>query len=173
MVGIIKTTQNISNYLFLKKIIAFLNGINNISPIKRMKMINEIDNSIKYRKKVGENLLFILDHCENDIKAEYIANLFKAFLDKVVTYDEFLKGSAVINRLTTADFDRFIQQDQLFTDDSEFIGAGLIFLSIEPIKVNNEIEGDWDDPQTFSTTGGEIEPEFTPIGKLLRKVFVK
>ncbi len=171
LVGLINSTQNISNRLFLKKIISFLRGISEIPADKRKKMIDKIDKSKKYKNKVSEKLLFIIEHCEDDVKSEYIAHLFKSFIKEEATYDEFINGTSIINRLTTADFNRFIKQEQLYIEDSEFIGVGLTYVLYDPITVTNEITGDWDDPQNFHTYGGELEVYSTKIGDKLKKIF--
>ena len=49
LVSIVKTTQSISNYLFLKKIVAFLNGIKDIPKEKREQEIQKIEESKKYK----------------------------------------------------------------------------------------------------------------------------
>ena len=46
--------------------------IKNISATKRRDMINKIDNSGKFRTKVGEKLLYIIDKCEDHEKSQII-----------------------------------------------------------------------------------------------------
>ena len=65
LAGIIQTTQDISNYLFLRKIAAFVTKIKDVSPDDRKEVIQNIDNSGKYRDKVGFSLLAIIDKCES------------------------------------------------------------------------------------------------------------
>lgn len=174
IVGLIKSSQNIGNWLFLKKILAFLTRLESVDRQQREKMINEIDNSKKYRKKVGDQLLFIIDSCEDDIKAEYIAVLFKAFINEKVTYDEFMKGSSIINRLTTVDFDRFIR-DGLTTKDSDFIGVGLGYTKVSDIRVrDNTYYSDLkreNNMNGYAVDGGEVEVELSRIGEILIDVF--
>lgn len=184
VVELIKTTQNISNWLFLKKIIAFLKNIDDIDIIKREEMITKIDNDPKYRKKVGDQLLFIIDSCEDDIKSEYIAILFRAFITEMpliyisnchskVTYNDFIKGSSIINRLTTSDFDRFVKQKIIYVDDSEYIGVGLAYIITSEVKImQNEYDRfDGDTELAFKASGGDVNTEITEIGKILKCVF--
>ena len=169
-VGLINTTQNISTWLFLKKIIAFLRELDGVDKSKRERMINKIDSSKKYRKKVGDQLLFILDSCEDDIKAEYIAYLFKAYIKEEVSYDKFIKGSAIINRLTTADFDKFINHIIIDIEDTEFIGVGLAYTYTSEINVDDNEDYKCPTPN-YKVSGGETEIEITSIGVLLKKIF--
>lgn len=172
LVSIVKTTQSISNYLFLKKIVAFLNGIKDIPKEKREQEIQKIEESKKYRNKVGEQLLFIIEHCEDDIKAEHIAYWFKAFINEVVDYSEFLQGASAINRLTTADFNAFIEENvDLYYDNSTYIGAGLMFMSMEDVSVENIEPCDWDERPHLHVNGGKLEVEMTCLGSKIRDVF--
>ena len=174
LVSIVKTTQSISNYLSLKKMISFLNVLADIPIEKRQRMIEKIDTSKKYRNKVGEQLLFILDHCEDNIKAEYISFWFKAYINEEIDYKEFLQGASVINRITVEDFQSFIDNDsELYHEDSLYIGVGLLFMSMEDVVVKNEVLGDWDDEPTFTTEGGKLKVYYTNIGEKIRRIFKK
>ena len=104
LLGIIETTQNISNYLFLKKIVAFLSNIKKVSAKKRKAMITEIDNSGKYKVKVGETLLNVIDKCDSTEKAAYLGAWFTAFLKEKISYDLFLNGAHIINNIRLKNF---------------------------------------------------------------------
>ena len=174
LVSLVKTTQSISNYLFLSKIISFLNGLADIPIEKRQEMIKKIDESKKYRNKVGEQLLFILDHCEDNVKAEYMSFWFRAFINDEIDYKEFLQGASIINRITVEDFQSFIDNDsELYHEDSLYIGEGLLFMSMEDVVVKNEVLGDWDDEPIFTTEGGKLKVYYTSIGSKIRRVFKK
>lgn len=174
LVSLVKTTQSISNYLFLSKIISFLNGLADIPIEKRQEMIKKIDESKKYRNKVGVQLLFILDHCEDNVKAEYISFWFRAFINDEIDYKEFLQGASIINRITVEDFQSFIDNDsELYHEDSLYIGVGLLFMSMEDVVVKNEVLGDWDDEPIFTTEGGKLKVYYTSIGSKIRRVFKK
>ena len=174
LVSLVKTTQSISNYHFLSKIISFLNGLADIPIEKRQEMIKKIDESKKYRNKVGEQLLFILDHCEDNVKAEYISFWFRAFINDEIDYKEFLQGASIINRITVEDFQSFIDNDsELYHEDSLYIGVGLLFMSMEDVAVKNEVLGDWDDEPIFTTEGGKLKVYYTSIGSKIRRVFKK
>ena len=174
LVSLVTTTQSISNYLFLSKIISFLNVLADIPIEKRQRMIEKIDTSKKYRNKVGEQLLFILDHCEDNVKAEYISFWFRAYINEEIDYKEFLQGASVINRITVEDFQSFIDNDsELYHEDSLYIGVGLLFMSMEDVVVKNEVLGDWDDEPTFTTEGGKLKVYYTDIGEKIRRIFKK
>lgn len=175
LVGLVKTGQSFSNFLFLRKILSFLNGIDDIDPKERGEMINKIDESQKYKNKVGEQLLFTINHSEDDIKSGYIGTLFRTFITKEITYDEFLKGSFIINGLSNADFEKFILQEAISLENSEFIAVGLAFIWAKPVTVIDEVtsSGDWGNTPKFITSGGETDAVLTDIGEKLKKIFAK
>ena len=170
--SIVKATQSISNYLYLKKIVSFLTGIKDVPKEKREQEIRKIEESKKYRNKVGEQLLFILDHCEDNIKAEYISYWFGAFLKEEISYTDFLKGASAINNMATEDFESFIDDTiDLYLDNSVYIGAGLLFMTMDEVSVKNEVIGDWDDEPKLMVTGGQLEVNYTDLGDKIKKVF--
>ena len=174
LVSIVKGTQSVGNYLFLKKMVSFLNEVKDIPIEKRRCVIQKIEESKKYRNKVGEQLLFILDPCEDNIKAENIAYWFKAFINQQINYSEFLQGASAINKITTEDFYAFITENvEFFYDNSIYIGAGLTFMSMEDVSVENIESGDWDENPKLQVFGGELEVELTNIGHKIREVFKK
>ena len=170
--SIVKATQSINNYLYLKKIVSFLTGIKDVPKEKREQEIRKIEESKTYRNKVGEQLLFILDHCEDNIKAEYISYWFGAFLKEEISYTDFLKGASAINNMATEDFESFIDDSiDLYLDNSVYIGAGLLFMTMDDVSVKNEVIGDWDDEPKLMVTGGQLEVNYTDLGNKIKKVF--
>lgn len=171
--GLLKTTSNISNFLLLKKILSFLNGIKEINPQKRKDIIEKIDNSQKYRIKVGEKLLYIIDQCDDYEKAEYIAHLFVAFLSEQINYEEFQKGAVAINTLNLMDFKRFLSYDKgshiSLEECTEFIGVGLMFLYTEEILlIKNDDREIYED---YILRGGDMKTEFTDFGEKINLIF--
>ena len=101
--GINNLALTIKDKIFLKKIIYFLNGINHISVSKRQEMIDLVNNSSIQKVKVGEKLIYILDRCEDHISAKYLAQLFCAFLEAKLSYQDFLRGARIIQNILLQD----------------------------------------------------------------------
>ena len=173
LLSIIETTQNISNYLFLKKIVTFLTNVKKVSAKKRKEMINKIDNSGEYKTKVGETLLNLLDKCDNTEKASYLGTWFAAFLRGKITYGMFLAGAHVINRVYLPDFEYFISQyeDWLMVEDAyEEIASGLFYVDFTTAFWDiKDVAAGIEDPDNVGDAGAKI----TPVGMALRSVFNK
>jgi len=161
--AIVSTAKSINNYLFVKKIIAFLKGISDIPQKKRQAMISKIDGSQKYRQKVGEFLLFQINHCDDNLKAEYLSQAFRAVINEELSYDDFIRVSNVLNRLSIIDFEDFITREQYGEDDSLFIGCGLLFLH-NPNKAETE-------SHSLVLSVGDLDVLKTPLGNTIKEIF--
>jgi hypothetical protein len=183
-IPIIGTLFNITNgflqirdQLFLKKIEAFLTVSKKIKVSDRKKMIEEVDNSKKHRLKVGEKLLYILDKCEDWQMAEIISLIFNEFLKGKITYEEFIKISKLLDKLTVYDLERFYivvakqPKGETFSmyggwknqeGVEDLINSGLFTFNTDEIMV--EDEDDWEVGRKYKTTGGELIIELSDVG---------
>lgn len=175
LVGLIKSSSSISSMLLLKKIIYFLNGIKDISPEKRSEMIASIDKSPKYKTKIGEKLLYIINRCDDHDKASLVAELFKAFLNKEIEYDDFLQGSYILNSIYIDDFVFFLNLDEnnlCIEDAMLFLNLGLCSISLNSPKLTFHQQLDWDEsPDHYSLEEVAPECEITDFGKKFRSVY--
>ena len=170
LLGIVEVTQGISNYLFLKKIIAFLSNIKKVSAKKRKSMITKIDNSGKYKVKVGETLLNLLDKCDSIEKAAYLGTWFSAFLKGKIGYGLFLNGAHIINNVFLHDFEYFLSDDtewMMVEDAYQEIAAGLFYVDFTFAfwDVHRVIEGKKNTHEVY-----EAGAKITPIGHALRSI---
>lgn len=173
LLSIIETTQNISNYLFLKKIVTFLTNVKKISAKKRKEMINKIDNSGEYKTKVGETLLNLLDNCDSTEKAAYLGTWFAAFFKGKILYGTFLCGAHIIEHVYLPDLKYFIMSDEnwLMVEDAyEEIAAGLFYIDFTTAfwDIRDVASGEMN-PDDVGDAGAKI----TPIGMAIRSVFNK
>lgn len=170
LVGIVQTTQNISNYLFLRKIAAFISKVKDIPPGKRKRVIQAIDDSGKYREKVGITVLSIIDKCDSAEKAEYIAILFREFIKENIEYECFMYGSHIIQRSYLEDFKEFVFSDDTWkmtedATDEMYLGLYYLDLTINLNEYRREILG------YGNNNLDEIGATITDMGVTLRNIF--
>ncbi len=184
--GIIQAGVNIQDRLFLKKILTFLQNIDDIPEKERKKIIDKIDNSGKHRIKVGEKLLYIIDSCDDHIHAENVAKLFTAMLRGKVTYSQYIDAAQIVSRVSQSEIDLFMASYKgYFIDDSAIalVHTGLVYTEVEDIEVEVEKheQADYDDPPEYydttthgggtvlrATDAGETVFEILGIGKVER-----
>jgi hypothetical protein len=178
-IGITQVGVNIHDKLFLKKIISFLENIDDIEPNKRDAMIKKIDASKKYRLKVGEKLLYFIDVCEDYESSERLSELFKAVLKKKITYEQYLEAGNIIVRLSANDLEFFLETYKtpyMQEDARTLTHTGLVFSEMEEVEVDVEkIEpSDYDDPPEYyqsKVSGGKVNIASTPAGDTIFQVF--
>jgi hypothetical protein len=178
-IGFVQAGINIHDKLFLKKILSFLSNIEEINPKKRRKMISSIDNSEKYRLKVGEKLLYVIDSCDDSEGAERIAKLFQAVLSKEITYEMYLEAAGIVARISNRELQLFLNSYNVLSMEesaNELTHTGLVYTETEEVEVDLEKieQSDWDDPAEHyvaNVSGGEITIRPTTAGDTLYKVF--
>ncbi len=179
IIGIGKTAITVKDQLFLKKIIAFLSGIRDIPQEKRREMIDLVNESKKEKLKVGEKLIYILDKCDDYVDAKYVAQLFTAFLEGKISYQDFLKGSRIIQNIFVGDLEYFLENDKSkfqrttsseeAPDEEEFplINVGILGFGYNPVTV--EDQWDYKMDNKYIVNGGDAVVWVTMIGEILKE----
>src|SRR5690606_4404137 len=125
--GLTKATMSIQDKLFVKKILTFLLQLKDTDLEQRRKQIEKIDRDSKYKIKVGEKLLYIIDKCEDNEKAVYLGKLFQCYIEEKLSYEDFLRASKCIELTFLYDLKRFIKDKWYQIDDAEDLaGAGIM-----------------------------------------------
>lgn len=184
IVGIGKTVNNVNESLFLRKLIHFISEIKDTDADERKEMISKIENSKKYRVKVGEKILYIIDKCEDHLNSEYVAKMFNAFLNKKISYADFLRSASIIQNILIHDLEEFISSgdykiektfDQYWDEhigdfESGLINSGLCISMTGELTVKEEDDPrDWDNKKLV-TEGGKVEVRITEIGKKIKEI---
>jgi hypothetical protein len=187
VIGLGKTAIGIKESLFLKKVIYFISELKNISSAQRHEMIDEIDNSGKFRTKVGEKLLYIIDKCDDHEKSQIIARIFSAFLLGTISYAEFLRASHIVNQLIIDDLKWFVdngwekEESWIYSDHSNYDNG---FLNIDEVGsisttglfeiVSPEImireQDDWKMSEKYIVEGSELYVRITDIGQKIKLI---
>jgi len=165
LVGLVKTGVNVKDKLFIKKLITFLTQLNEIPADKRKKLMDDIDNSQKYRTKVGEKLLYIIDKCYDNEKAEILGKLFNAYLAEKINYDDFLRAATCVENVFIPDLLKFVddrwEEFNVEKDAESLLTAGLVNLGqIEPSI----------DKKTQEIENSELRFKITKIGAIIREI---
>jgi len=112
VVGFIKFGSSLNKHFASKKIYKFLYQLNTISEEKRIKKIDEINNSKKYQSNVGEMILELLENIESDYKPEIIGRLFKAVIEEEIDYNTYLRLADIVKNSFYQDLFWFYNQYQ-------------------------------------------------------------
>lgn len=186
IVGLGKSAVGIKETLFLKKIITFIYELKNISASKRREMIEKIDKSNNYKTKVGEKLLYIIDRCDDHEKSQITALFFRAFINEIINYQEFLKASHISNNLMIDDIRWFIEngweKERRWEYDHRNYEYGLIKIDhvsnlatsglFEIISPEISIEDQWDHKESnkYIVHDSEIFVRISDTGGIIKDI---
>jgi hypothetical protein len=160
-----KTYLSIKDKIFAKKILHFILEIRTIPISQRSEMISKIEKEEKYRNKVGETILLLLDKISNFEKCGMIGVLFNSYLDGQLSYSDFLRGVNAIEKVFVDDIIWFLYNgfgtiDSYLESDSLY-SAG--FLKLKDVKQEIDSRTNWMLPT-------RIEYEPTYIGEKVRNI---
>lgn len=98
LLGIIKLSKAIPNYLYAKKTCAFLDGItaDNMDYNTFSKAMNELN---KNPQKFEEELLFLIEKAENTEKAKILGYFTRLFALRTIDYNDFCLYTHSINNI--------------------------------------------------------------------------
>lgn len=112
VVAISKGVLNVRDYLFLKKVIIFLNEVNEIDLEKRKKFVEEIEKTDKLNE-VGVRLMEIIDKTFFEYKAKIIGLLFASFLEtRSISQLDFFRLSEMVSGSYESDLRYFFKTDE-------------------------------------------------------------
>lgn len=126
---------SIQDKLFMKKILFFLNELKSVPQDSRLAQIVKIEDDVKYRTKVGEKLLYIINKSDDLDKAAMVGILFKNYLEKKVLYDDFLGVASLIDNCPLPDLLWFIKSD--FKEMTLEEGSQLVSFSLMEIRMTD------------------------------------
>ncbi len=81
----------------------FLQEISTISYEDIEKFRQQIDNDGNFNRKVGENLLLLLDRQDQFEKSSMLGKLFSHYIRGVLDYDDFLRLATCVDRASVKD----------------------------------------------------------------------
>lgn len=105
IVGVLKVGKNVHDRNLLKQTLTFINEFNNnqISEDKLERYKLTIEMNLKRCEEELGRILLLLNNFIDKEKSVMLAKLFKAYVEKIVSWNEFCEYSEIINRLFIQD----------------------------------------------------------------------
>ncbi len=126
-----KVVSGIRESIFAKKILKFLFEINKIPQEERIRFINKLEAEKKFRNKVGEKLIVIIEQLDDLDKPEIIGRLFKAAIKEQITYDDFLRLSSVVQKAYVPDLINLRDGRSELLPNEQFSSLGIFNWKLE------------------------------------------
>lgn len=112
IVGVGKCIKNISDVLFTNKLIAFLTGLKDVDAKERKAAILKWEDDAKYRIRVGEALLNMINRCDDTQKAKWLSKLFYELVLKQQKSELFMRSEKVLSAMSVMDVLSFLNLPQ-------------------------------------------------------------
>jgi hypothetical protein len=132
LAGLIRIGMGVREHLFLKKLLVFLQQLADIEPTIRGQMISRLENHPKDRRRIGENLLLLLERLDRVEKSEMVGRAFRAYCNGAIDRQTLERVTTAIDRIVLIDLPqlrRFCLEWKTSPFDAEvqqnFINAGL------------------------------------------------
>ncbi|HLN89962.1 MAG TPA: hypothetical protein VK253_07840 [Candidatus Binatia bacterium] len=119
------TYRSITDRMFLKKVALFLSGVSNASATDREKFKDHLNSEPEFRKKVGENLLLLIDRHERLEKSYLLGKLMAKVVEGKCSSDVFLRIAAALDHSTVEDLEALQRHSQYIKDLPESIQQSL------------------------------------------------
>lgn len=119
------TYHSITDRMFLKKVALFLSGVGHASEEERQNFKNKLDNEPEFRKKVGENLLLLIDRHERLEKSFILGKIFSKVIEGNCPHDIFLKIAAALDHSSIEDLEDLHKHSENVKDLPESVQQSL------------------------------------------------
>lgn len=110
IVGVTKAIASIKDKILARKIYSFLVELKKIPANKRKKFLDNMENNPDFKRKVGENLIMLLDRLDDLDKPALVAKIFKAYVQNDINYHQFLRFESVIDRVLIKDLQNLLKE---------------------------------------------------------------
>ncbi|WP_462325630.1 hypothetical protein [Desulfoplanes sp.] len=97
---------SIRERILLGKIAKFLQATAAVSDSDRTKFREKFAADPEFCRKIGENLMLLLDRHDNMDKAHILGKVFSAYLRGIIDYESFLKIASAVDRALISDLKR-------------------------------------------------------------------
>ena len=155
IIGVLKFRNSINKYISAKKIYKFLFELHNIPQEKRIRKIDEINNSKKYQSSVGEMIFELLEKIESDGKPEIIGKMFSAVIEEKINFIDYLKCAHIVKNFFYYDL---VELKNRYKTDNIYSKMGDGYLQSGLINIG---------------TLGKSESTLSELGKIIIEIGMK
>jgi hypothetical protein len=103
MLGLWKTGRSIRDYLFTKKLLAFLQSLSDLPSKSRKAMIERLEEDPSFEGRVGDRVLSLLERLDSSDKATFVGRAFAAYCRGLIDSETLRRLSTAIERVPLSD----------------------------------------------------------------------
>lgn len=119
-----RSSNTISDKIFLKKLEAFLNNFHGMTEAEKQKMRSRLEND-EERERIGQQLVFVLERADELAKAELLAKCFRVYLEEKLAREDLMRFWHAIDRSFLNDLE-LLSCYQSESTEQQAAGTGLL-----------------------------------------------
>lgn len=127
-----RTSRTVRDHIFARKLLQFLRTLADVPPERRRAMIERLEADEQFGKRVGEQVIVLLDHLDSIEKATLIGRAFKAYCDGHISAETLHRVNFAIDRIMLVDLARLAdfrnKRRSSYHADQAFVNAGLGYI---------------------------------------------
>ncbi|NOX74963.1 MAG: hypothetical protein GXP03_15535 [Alphaproteobacteria bacterium] len=101
--GAVKSVREVRDYLYLKKVINFLQGLDATTKVERNDFVCKLEKDGRM-ETFGETILLILESIDEATKPAIVGRILAAHISgKIASYDQAMRLVAIVNRVYVTD----------------------------------------------------------------------
>ena len=133
---LIRGIQSIRDKFYLSKIKFFVEHLGEIDTLKKVKLIEEAKKSQKSRAKFGDALITTIEQSDSEIKIEYTAVAFEAFLNNDINEHDLREICHIIKNTFTEDLISIVEVKSIIIDLKNLSSTGLVIIEYRPLLMS-------------------------------------
>ena len=114
IIGVVKGGISINHFWFAKKLLLFIKEFNDgsVKPERISDFKEKLENEKNFGKKIAEKLMVFIDRNIEIKQTQITANLFKAYVNGEISYDQFLNIIITLDKLNPKAYTSFFDLEK-------------------------------------------------------------
>jgi hypothetical protein len=104
LANLIRAGQSISEELFIRKLVRFLEGLKDVPPEERQRLLEKYPDASEEQRSLGEKLLLALERLDDTAKPALLARFFAAYIREEIDYTTFTRLANALEKFNLALF---------------------------------------------------------------------
>lgn len=104
LANLVRARQSISEELFIRKLVRFLDGLKDVPPEERQRLLEKYPDASEEQRALGEKLLLALERLDDTAKPTLLARFFAAYIREEIDYTTFTRLAGALEKFNLALF---------------------------------------------------------------------
>jgi hypothetical protein len=139
LANLVRAGQSISEELFIRKLVRFFEGLKDVPPEERERLLEKYPDASEEQRSLGEKLLLALERLDDTAKPALLARFFAGYIREEIDYTTFTRLASALEKFNLALFPNLrwfytrqephVETPEEITHDLSLAGLVLVQLS--------------------------------------------